>query len=293
MKNATPSPPSPGRLYVVATPIGNLEDITLRAIRILKEVFLVASEDTRHTRKLLSHLGISTKLFSYYKDREARQADRLIAELLDGHDIALVSDAGTPAVSDPGALLVKKCHELTIAVIPVPGPSALTAAVSSSGFTSPHFTFLGFLPSKSGQRRKLLTGIAGTAHPVIFYESPRRLIQSLEDCLEKIGDRQVYLGRELTKLHEELLTGSISTLLAALKEKNRIKGECVIIVGPGEKDESPETENLDTLLLWYREQGKLSLRDSVKKICTDLNLPRSKVYGTALQMWEKTSCKKK
>ena len=276
----------PGSLYVVATPIGNLEDITLRAIRVLREVALIASEDTRHTAKLLSHLGIKSRLFSYYKDREVKQADYLIQELLAGRDIALVSDAGTPAVSDPGAVLVTKCHSIGIPIVPVPGVSALTTAVSVAGLPETQFTFLGFFPSRSGQRQKLLTSLAGSPYPFVFYESPRRLVQCLRACLEILGERDVFLGRELTKIHEELLRGPLSNVISVIEEKEKIKGECVVIVGPREKNKSPDLEDLDTLLAWYRDHGEMSLRDAVKLISADLDLPRSRVYAKALQIWD-------
>jgi len=274
-----------GSLYVVATPIGNLEDITVRAIRVLREVTLIASEDTRHTAKLLSHLGIKARLFSYYKDREVKQADSLAQELLAGKDIALVSDAGTPAVSDPGAILVKKCHDLKIPVVPVPGVSALTAAVSVAGLSATQFTFLGFFPSRSGQRRKLLTSLASSLYPFIFYESPRRLVKCLHDCQEILGERHIFLGRELTKIHEELIRGTISSVICQLEEKEKMRGECVVIIGPAEKNKSPDLADLDSLLAWYRDHGEMSLRDAVKRISADLDLPRSRVYAKALLVW--------
>ena len=270
---------------MVATPIGNLEDITVRAIRVLREVTLIASEDTRHTAKLLSHLGIKARLFSYYKDREVKQADSLAQELLAGKDIALVSDAGTPAVSDPGAILVKKCHDLKIPVVPVPGVSALTAAVSVAGLSATQFTFLGFFPSRSGQRRKLLTSLALHPYHFIFYESPRRLVRCLHDCQEILGERHIFLGRELTKVYEELFRGSLSSVIRDFEKKEKIKGECVVIIGPAENNKSPDLEDLEALLAWYRDHGGMSLRDAVKRISADLDLPRSKVYAKALLVW--------
>ena len=170
-----------GTLFVVATPIGNLEDITLRALRILREVDLIAAEDTRHTRKLLSHFDIHTPLLSYYKEKEASRAQEIVARLLSGAQVALVSDAGTPGISDPGGILVQRACEQNIAVVPVPGVSALAAILSVAGLTEPAHLFLGFLPSKGSERRKLLRGLKNDPHPMVFYESPRRITASLGD----------------------------------------------------------------------------------------------------------------
>ncbi len=273
-----------GILYVVATPIGNLEDITLRAIKILKEVDLVAAEDTRHTRKLLTHLGIKTPLSSYYKDREVGRAEYLLAQLTAGNNVALVSDAGTPAISDPGAILVKKCHEHNITVVPLPGPSALTTLLSVAGFSSAHFTFIGFLPAKAGQRQKELTSLAALPHPFIFYESPRRLLNTMADCYKIMGERGILIGRELTKIHEELLRGPLSALLETLKKRRGLKGECVVAVEPGDNSLAPEGKDLDEIISWYRDKG-VSLRDAVKNIAADLNLAKSEVYGRALALY--------
>ena len=277
----------PGTLYVVATPIGNLEDITYRAVRVLGEVDLIAAEDTRHTRKLLSHLAISKPLISYYKDRETARSEKIIEELLAGRDVALVSDAGTPAISDPGAILVSQCQEHLIKIIAVPGPSALTTALSVAGLTQPSFTFLGFLPAKKSQRLKTLTAHAQDETATDFYESRRRVCMTLAGCKEIFGERKFFIGRELTKIHEELLSGTISQLLANLAERNEIKGEFVIIVFPGQSTEPASPGDIEELLCWYRDNSGLSLKDSVKKIARDLNLSRSLVYEKALHVWDK------
>jgi len=276
-----------GTLYVVATPIGNLEDITLRAVRILGQVDLIAAEDTRHTRKLLSHLSLSKPLVSYYKDREAVRSEKIIEELLNGRDVALVSDAGTPAISDPGAVLVSQCHEHVIKVIAVPGPSALTAALSVAGFTQSSFTFLGFLPSKKSQRMKTLTAHAQDKTAIVFYESPRRVCNTLAECRTVLGERKVFIARELTKIHEELLTGTLAEVLPVLEQRGQIKGEFVILVFPDQSSQSPAPEDLDELLGWYRDNSGLSMKDSVKKIARDLNLSRSLLYQKALHVWAK------
>ena len=200
-------PETAGTLYVVATPIGNLEDITLRAIRILKEVRLIAAEDTRRTRILLDKYGISTPLTSLYDQNEAKKSGLLIARLLEGEDVAYVSDAGTPGISDPGYILVREAVSLGIRVAPVPGASALIAALSVSGLPMDSFIFLGFLPSKSMRRRQLLTSLREEERTLIFYESPHRLLASLNDIAALLGDREVVVSREMTKIYEEFLRG--------------------------------------------------------------------------------------
>ena len=277
----------PGTLYVVATPIGNLEDITFRAVRILGEVDLIAAEDTRHTRKLLSHLSLSKPLVSYYKDREAARSEKIIAELRAGHNVALVSDAGTPAISDPGSVLVALCHEHAIPVVPIPGPSALTTAVSVSGFPQLSFTFLGFLPAKKNQRTKTLTAHAQNEALLVFYESPRRVCQTLAECLEIMGERMVFVGRELTKLHEELLRGTFSGVLQRLQAREQIKGEFVVVVAPQPGLAVAPPEELQDLLTWYKNHSGLSMKDAVKKIAGDLNLSKSQLYEKALHVWAK------
>lgn len=277
----------PGVLYVVATPIGNLEDITLRAIRILGEVGLIAAEDTRHTRKLLASLDIHTDLVSYYKGQEFSRARQVIEKLLHGMDVALVSDAGTPAVSDPGAILIRQAISEGIRVVPIPGASALTAAVSVAGLEEGGFLFVGFLPGKKGERRRLLRSLIGAAHPLIFYESPRRIIKSLQECLEVFGDRPVFLGRELTKLHEELFHAHLAEVIDDLEARPRIKGEFVVIVGvAAPENEGPAGGELEDILVWYRDQSDLSMRDACRKIATDLGLSRSEVYTRALEIWK-------
>lgn len=277
-----------GVLYVVATPIGNLEDITRRAIRILGEVALIAAEDTRHTRKLLASLDIHTPLVSYYKGQEFSRSRQVIEKLLGGEDVALVSDAGTPAVSDPGAILVRQAIGEGIRVVPIPGPSALTAAVSVAGLEEGGFLFVGFLPGKKGERRRLLQGLLEAGRPLVFYESPRRIIKALRECLEVFGDRPVFLGRELTKLHEELFHAPLSSVLDDLAARSRIKGEFVVIVGPAasSENEGPTGGELEDILAWYRDQSDLSMRDVCRKVAADLSISRSEVYSRALSVWK-------
>src|SRR5579863_6383634 len=207
-----PSEKNSGRLYLVSTPIGNLEDITLRAIRILKEVDAIACEDTRHTQKLLNHYGIHKRLVSYHEHNENSRAPELISEILAGANIALVTDAGTPIVSDPGHRLVALCAENNIPVIPVPGASAALAALAASGISANRVLFVGFLPARQGERRRALADLANNPATLVFFEAPHRIAKMLADAAEVLGQRQAVLARELTKLHEEYLRGTLSDL---------------------------------------------------------------------------------
>ncbi|MBW1635393.1 MAG: 16S rRNA (cytidine(1402)-2'-O)-methyltransferase [Deltaproteobacteria bacterium] len=274
-----------GILYIVPTPIGNLEDITLRAVRILKEVDLIAAEDTRHTKKLLNHLGIRTPLLSYYREKEAQRGAEIIDMLKSGKNIALVSDAGTPAISDPGSVLVGLAHDNGINVTPLPGASALTTALSAAGLDYTGFLFIGFLPSKKGQRSKILNSLIHSDYPVAIYESPRRISSLLNESLEIFGNRQAFLARELSKRFEELQRADLGTLLEkTLSCKNR--GEFVLIICPGIKDEV-KGETVEELILWYRDNSKLSLKDVSKRIASDIGTSRSQVYQMALKLWNK------
>lgn len=276
-----------GTLYVVATPIGNLEDISARGIRILREVDLIAAEDTRQTRKLLSSLDIHTRLVSYNKEREQSRSVELLERLKRGENLALVSDAGTPALSDPGSVLVKLVVAAGIALVPIPGPSALATAVSVAGLPGSGFVFLGFLPGKSGERKRLLQSLVAGELPVIFYESPHRLMKSLMDCLEIFGDREVFVGRELTKMYEELLHRRLSEVVADFAARREIKGELVIILkGAMVADVGADPEDLPGVIAWYRDYSQLSLRDATRKIAGDLGLSRSEVYNQALSIWD-------
>ena len=276
-----------GILYVVATPIGNLEDITLRALRILKEVDLIAAEDTRHTKHLLNHFDIHTPLISYDREKEAERSEELVEKLLSGQTIALVSDAGTPGISDPGAVLVNKARAAGITIVPLPGPSALTTALSAAGIIDGTFLFLGFPPSKKGQRQKLLSTFVEAPWALVFYESPHRIQALLADVLATLGDRQAFWGRELSKVYEDLQAGSISQLLELATGK-RNRGEFVLIIQPGSCEEENKGENLEEILLWYQENTELSLKDVSRRIAKDLGLSRSQVYQKALELWAAT-----
>jgi 16S rRNA (cytidine1402-2'-O)-methyltransferase len=274
-----------GTLYVVATPIGNLGDVTIRMQQVLTEVDLIACEDTRHTRKLLSALKINTKMTSYYREKERRKAPYLLEKLKKGYTIAVVSDAGTPGLSDPGAFLVQATRAAGIPVIPIPGPSALTTAVSVAGLTQTSFYFGGFPPAKKGERKRLLTSLKTLHCPLIFYESPHRIRKTLHDCFTIFGDRKAQLFRELTKLHEEHLGDRLSELMEYCTTK--VRGELVLVVeGCRKITDAARPENLDELILWYKKQETVSLKDAVRNIAADLDISRSQVYQRALQLWQ-------
>jgi 16S rRNA (cytidine1402-2'-O)-methyltransferase len=225
-----------GRLFVVATPIGNLGDATPRSIEVLKSVDAIAAEDTRRTRKLLVHFGITTRLFSYHDHNEERASREVVKRIEEGEDIALVSDAGTPLVADPGYRLVASCADRGIEVIAVPGPSAVVAALSIAGLPPQPFYFAGYLPRKSGQRRTRLASLADLHCTVIYYESPHRIAAALKDMHEVLGDRKAVVARELTKVHEEVLRGTLGELSAVADARN-LKGEIVVVVAAVGKSE--------------------------------------------------------
>jgi 16S rRNA (cytidine1402-2'-O)-methyltransferase len=218
-----------GTLYLVSTPIGNLEDITLRALRVLKEVDLIASEDTRRTKKLLNHYQIKTPLTSYFEHSSFKKTQSLLSQLEKGKEIALVSEAGTPSISDPGFKLTKRAIENRLKVVPIPGASASITALSASGLPTNSFIFEGFIPRKPGKRRNFFLSLKDQEKTLIFYESPRRLITTLKDLLAVLGDRQIVIARELTKIFEEMIRGRISEVIELLEDKT-IKGEITILV---------------------------------------------------------------
>jgi 16S rRNA (cytidine1402-2'-O)-methyltransferase len=272
-----------GVLYVVATPIGNLEDITLRALRILKEVDLIAAEDTRHTRKLLSHYGIATPLTSYYDQIEASKALELIRQLQAGKTVALVSDAGTPGISDPGYRLVKGAAEAGIVVIPVPGVSTLTALLSIGGLPTDRFVFEGFLPAKNSHRRKALDRLKHEERTLVLFESPHRLLDMLADLEELCGDRQIVIGRELTKIFEEALRGSVSDVRTRL-EGRKIKGEIALLVaGRSAAGETKETPPLAEEIGLLQSQG-LALKEIAQVLSERHGVPRREVYALGVQL---------
>jgi 16S rRNA (cytidine1402-2'-O)-methyltransferase len=271
----------PGTLYVVATPIGNLEDLTPRALRILKEVDLVACEDTRHTGILLQAHGLRTATTSYYAHNEEPKVRVVLEALGAGKNVALVSDAGTPGVSDPGYRLVRAAQDAGIVVIPVPGPSAVVAALSVSGLPTHRFLFIGFLPSRSGARRISLREIAGYPETLVFYESPLRVVSSLTDMEEALGDREAFLAREATKRHEEYRRGTLSGLRALLSERDRVKGEIVIVVAGAPEAPGADPESAEDLFAKLVAEGR-SRRDAVKEVARLTGLPAREVYRRVL-----------
>lgn len=270
-----------GTLYVVATPIGNLEDLTPRALRILREVDLVASEDTRHSRKLFNHYGIETPLTSYFQHNEAAKGERLLQALQEGRDVALISDAGTPAISDPGCLLVQRCHEVGVPVSAIPGPSALIAALSMAGLPTERFAFDGFLPAKTHARRQALRPLRQEQRTTVFYETPHRLAAALQDVMVELGaERQIAVVRELTKVHEELFRGTAAQACEYFVGK--VRGEIVLIISPAEQS-APEESVRDALRRW-RAETDLPMREIVKQVAKIYGLSGSEVYKESLAL---------
>jgi 16S rRNA (cytidine1402-2'-O)-methyltransferase len=271
---------SPGRLLVVATPIGNLDDVSPRVCDALSRAELVLAEDTRRTRGLLAHLGLSVPLHSCHRFNEARTLDDAVARMKSGATIALVSDAGTPAISDPGHRLVAAAHEAGVRVEPIAGPSALVAALSASGLPADRFHFAGFLPSKRSARRRELEHLAKLPDTVALFEAPHRLEELLDDALETLGDREAVLARELTKLHEEVLRGTIGTLLASVRARGSVRGECVVVVaGAGEAARELVDEDPGLVALFEealeREEG--DPRRAVRRVARRTGLSRAEV----------------
>jgi 16S rRNA (cytidine1402-2'-O)-methyltransferase len=265
-----------GILYLVATPIGNLEDITFRAVRVLKEADLIACEDTRQTRKLLDHYGIGKPTVSYHEHNEAERAAELTAKLREGARIALVSDAGMPLVSDPGYRLVQAAIEAGVTVEPIPGPSALLAALAASGLPTDSFHFAGFLPAKQGQRRKALEALQHEAATLIFYEGPHRILETLAAIEEVLGPRPIAIARELTKLHEEFLRGTPATLREALSARAAIKGEITLVVGRAAAP-APDDTPLDEAVAACMREG-MTRMDAIKSVARRRGLPKREVY---------------
>ena len=272
-------------LYIVSTPIGNLEDITFRAIRVLKEVDLIACEDTRTTKKLLTRYGINKPLSSYHEHNESDKARELVSLLAEGKSIALVSDAGTPTVSDPGFRIIKLASEQGINIVPIPGPSAVLSALSVSGLPTSSFSFFGFPPRTKKQLGDFLEGIKSYPGTLIFYESPKRVVKTLEAMAEVLGDRGVSLSREITKMHEETLRGTVSEVASILRDRKEIKGEVTLVVeGNSSPDDELSTEDVDRLLMELRKEG-LTLKGAVEEISSKTGYSKSKTYKRALSIW--------
>jgi 16S rRNA (cytidine1402-2'-O)-methyltransferase len=273
---------SPGVLYIVATPIGNLEDITLRALRILKEADLIAAEDTRRTRQLLTHYGIHKPLISYHEHNRRLREQSLLAELQEGKKVALVTDAGTPGISDPGEDLVRAAIQESISLIPVPGPSALISALSVSGLPTESFLFHGFPPSKASARRIFLSSLKERSETLIFYESPRRLQKFLEDARDILGDRRCVVAREITKVFEEVRRGTLSEILDRFG-KEEVRGEITIVMEGRPAPAEKESISVGDALAHHRQDG-LSWKESIAQVSAELGIPRREVYQESLRI---------
>ena len=270
-----------GILYVVATPIGNLEDITLRALRVLKEVGLIAAEDTRHTQNLLGHYDIRTPLTSYHEHNERTKARPLVERLLQGQNIALVTDAGVPAISDPGYRIVVEAISAGIQVTPIPGPSALTAVLSASGLPTDRFVFEGFLPAKKKQRRDRLEALRGEMRTIVCFEAPHRLLESLRDIHELLGDREVVVAREVSKVYEEFLRGLAGELIDKLAGRE-IRGELTLVI-KGSAGESPISEALLSAEIRKLKGEGMRVKEIAEVLAEKHSLAKREVYRMVLR----------
>jgi 16S rRNA (cytidine1402-2'-O)-methyltransferase len=268
-----------GTLYVVATPIGNLEDITYRAVRVLKEADLIACEDTRHSVKLLQHYGIDKPTVSYHEHNEATRAEELVTKLEQGLSVAQVSDAGMPGISDPGYRLIKLAIEHGISVVPVPGASALIAALAASGLPTDSFQFHGFLPAKSGQRRSMLEALSDSQSTIVVYEAPHRVAESMKDIVEILGtERPVVLARELTKMHEEFLRGTAAEIFARV-QAYELKGEITLLIGKGEEREGAALkQNITERLAEIMREKRLDENAALKALAKEQGVSKSEAY---------------
>ncbi|HYL85931.1 MAG TPA: 16S rRNA (cytidine(1402)-2'-O)-methyltransferase [Candidatus Angelobacter sp.] len=284
---AEPADGARGCLYLVGTPIGNLEDITLRALRILKEADQIACEDTRHTQKLLTHYDIHRPLVSYHEHNELTRAPELVVALEQGARIALVSDAGMPLVSDPGHRLVALCLRHHIPVVPIPGPSALLASLTASGLPSEAFLFVGFLPARTGERRRALEHLRIEDRTLVFYEAPHRIAECVADAREILGDRAACVAREVTKIHEEFLRGKLSEIAAWLEERPA-RGEITLLIGPPAAGEgSVEATSAQSLAARVEElmhQAKLDRKEALKLAAKERGLTRRAAYAQIVDM---------
>jgi 16S rRNA (cytidine1402-2'-O)-methyltransferase len=269
-----------GILYIVATPIGNLEDITLRALRVLKEVDVVAAEDTRHTQILLSHYDIHTPLTSYHEHNEKTKSQQLVTRLARGQNVALVSDAGTPAISDPGFRLIAQAIRAGVRIIPVPGASALTAVLSASGLPTDRFVFEGFLPARKTQRRERLQTLRDETRTLIFYEAPHRLKDTLGDIRELLGNREAVLAREVSKIHEEFLRGPVSELVRALGSGD-IRGEVTLIISGSSGLPGVSEDRLKAEILELKGKG-LRVKEIAEVLGEKFGYPKKEIYRLAL-----------
>ena len=275
-----------GTLFVVSTPIGNLKDITVRAIEVLNGVDLIAAEDTRTTKKLLQAYTIKSRLISYREENRERITPVIIGELLSGSDCALTADAGTPAISDPGFYLIDRCVENGIDIVPIPGPSAITASLVASGIDPSTFVFWGFLPKRGAKRKKILEQIKNDEKTSVFFESPARIISTLSELRSEIGERKISLCRELTKIHEEVIRGNIDDVIKKLEERGKIKGEIVIVVSGKQHikrnyDDDEVEGEINRIMKRYRDK---STKEIATIVSEKLKLPGSRVYRKIIQM---------
>src|SRR6202522_4330691 len=269
-------------LYLVATPIGNLEDITLRALRVLKEVNVIACEDTRQTQKLLNHYAITTRTTSYHEHNEMTRAAELVKEMQEGASVALVTDAGMPGISDPGYRLISLAIRHHVPVVPIPGASAFLAALVASGLPTDSFRFSGFLPAKVGQRRQLLESIRESPRTQVFYEAPHRVKEALEDIVDLLGsERHVVIAREVTKIHEEFLRGNAGEVLETLKARSDIKGEITLLIGKmdaAEKKAAPARVSIRQRVEQIIAEEKLDEKAALKKVAKEMGMSKSEAY---------------
>jgi 16S rRNA (cytidine1402-2'-O)-methyltransferase len=270
-------------LYLVATPIGNLEDITLRALRVLKEVDVIACEDTRQTQKLLNHYAISTRTTSYHEHNEMTKSAELVKEMQEGASVALVTDAGMPGISDPGYRLITLAIRHHVPVVPVPGASAFLAALVASGLPTDSFRFSGFLPAKRGERRAALEAVRNSPRTQVFYEAPHRIVEALTDVVELLGEsRQVVVAREVTKLHEEFLRGRAAEVLETLKERESVKGEITLLIGKAEGASvgtaAPGRPSVRQRVAQIMAEEKVDEKAALKKVAKERGVSKSEAY---------------
>lgn len=272
-----------GILYICPTPIGNLEDITLRTIKVLNEVDLIAAEDTRHTLKLLNHYNIKKPLISYHEHNKITAGEKILEEIKKGKKIALVTDAGMPGISDPGEDIIKRCIEENIELVALPGPTAFVLALVLSGLSTESFVFEGFLPSKGKERKDRLNKLKSETRTIILYEAPHRIISLLKDLLEALGNRKIAISRELTKIHEETFRGTIQEAIEKFESQNP-KGEFVLVVeGTDVEKQSFDHISIKEHIKMYMDEG-LSKKESIKKVAKERNIPKSQVYREGIDL---------
>ncbi|MGD8343976.1 MAG: 16S rRNA (cytidine(1402)-2'-O)-methyltransferase [Desulfobacterales bacterium] len=276
--------PKKGILYVVATPIGNRDDITLRALDILRQVDLIAAEDTRKSGRFLAHHHIKNQMVSYHEHNETKRTPQLIEKLLAGTSLALISNAGTPSVSDPGFRLIAAAIDHKIVVTPIPGVTAATAAMSVSGLPTDSFTFVGFAPKKKGKRIRFLKALGTRSESLLFYESPKRIISLMQDIIVCMGDRYAILAREMTKLHEEFIRGTVSQILNVIRSRSTVKGECTLLVAGRHQLDEMDIRSVRATLESALENETGSLSEIARHIAQEYGLPKKTVYDLALEI---------